>query len=272
MSAITDYLNALPGRVSYSQGMMLDAQDFADEQDYHRRQLSLVLRHLAGSGTLAGLKVTVEPPAPGDGSEQLRIAPGVAVDRLGRLIEVPKAQCLRLSNWLAYRMANQPARLAPLVQGGSIVLLADIFLGFGEVGAGLRPAFPEGVVNATDAAVPARTVESFALSLEPRPCLSPATEPDFPWSPPAAPADRAALMESIFKAYEQDLPAAGYPDKFDNDDADLSAVFLGRIRIPLASGSGAACVRDNASPVTVDNSRRPFLPAGSLLATLLPQA
>src|SRR5262245_1972829 len=48
-------------RPAYATGMLLDAQDFQDEQTYHRARLARALSALAGSGTLAGLEVQYVP-------------------------------------------------------------------------------------------------------------------------------------------------------------------------------------------------------------------
>jgi len=52
------YTQPLSERPVYATGMLLDAQDFADEQTYHRAQLARAMAFLAGGGTLAGLRVT----------------------------------------------------------------------------------------------------------------------------------------------------------------------------------------------------------------------
>ncbi|MEZ5609648.1 MAG: hypothetical protein R3E45_04260 [Rhodocyclaceae bacterium] len=129
-----DPLYALPdaSRPHYATGMLLDAGDFADEQTYHRNRLARALAFVSGAGarrlpealdpdtagaaglfgggTLAGLRVR-QVPAAGEAVEEIRIAPGLAVDRLGRLVEVPRAVCLRLPGALA-RQAN------PCADGG----------------------------------------------------------------------------------------------------------------------------------------------------------
>ena len=95
-----DPLYARPAaeRPSYATGMLLDAQDFTDEQTYHRGRLARALASLTGGGTLAGLRVehTARPRRPTPRPEEIRVEPGLAVDRLGRLIEVPRPACLRL--------------------------------------------------------------------------------------------------------------------------------------------------------------------------------
>ena len=87
-------------RPAYATGMLLDAQDFSDEQTYHRGRLARALAFLAGGGTLAGLGVAYVPEATGQ-PEEIRVEPGLAVDRLGRLVEIPRPACLRLARWWA---------------------------------------------------------------------------------------------------------------------------------------------------------------------------
>jgi hypothetical protein len=74
-----------PERVNYATGVLLDAADFRDEQTYHRGRLARALRYLVGFGTIAGLRVV--PPAATDAELELRVEPGLAIDRYGRLIE-----------------------------------------------------------------------------------------------------------------------------------------------------------------------------------------
>src|SRR5437870_11525741 len=88
-----------PDRVFYATGTLLDAADFSAEQMYHRGRLARALTYLHGSGTVAGLKVEWERPLmagadpkfPAGREETLRVHPGMAIDRLGRIIEVPRA-------------------------------------------------------------------------------------------------------------------------------------------------------------------------------------
>ena len=75
-----------PERVNYATGMLLQAEDFRDEQTYHRGRLATALRHLMGFGTIAGL--AVRSPAVEDNQLELRVEPGIAIDRYGRLIEL----------------------------------------------------------------------------------------------------------------------------------------------------------------------------------------
>src|SRR2546426_12146951 len=74
------------GRVFYATGVLLNAQHLdADRLDNHRG-LARALAYLHGSGTLAGLEVTWERATGGRG-ERLVVKPGIALDRLGRIIQ-----------------------------------------------------------------------------------------------------------------------------------------------------------------------------------------
>jgi hypothetical protein len=88
-----------PDRLHYATGALLDREDFLAEQLYHRGRMARAMASLHGSGTVAGLRVRVEPL--GDGEDLLRVLPGLAVDRMGRLVEVPRSACLRLGRWMS---------------------------------------------------------------------------------------------------------------------------------------------------------------------------
>src|SRR5262245_13655248 len=84
-------------RLHYATGELLGADDFRDEQTYHRRQLARALLHLHGSGTVAGLRV-IHGHRPGQNRApdevELEVFPGLALDHAGRLVEVPRNACL----------------------------------------------------------------------------------------------------------------------------------------------------------------------------------
>src|SRR5258708_794373 len=97
----------LPDRLFYATGILLDAEDFRAEQLYHRGRLSRALAYLHGGGTVAGLRVDwIKPLNPGEDAafpkgrdEEIVVNPGIAIDRLGRVIEVPTSGCIRLMRW-----------------------------------------------------------------------------------------------------------------------------------------------------------------------------
>jgi hypothetical protein len=265
-----------PVRVSYRNGMLLDSSDFMDEQGYHRGQLARTLLGLSGFGTIAGLKVSwfqagsIRPldglPRP---DEELEIDPGLAVDRFGRLIEVRTAQCLRIANWFAYQATQTPAGIVPFVSGTARSLVADVFLNFADQDQGLRPAFPQPVLDASDAVVPSRTADGFLLTLEPRPCNPNTVLPPVPARRfPALPATRRALLDSIYAAYDPPAPVE-YPLSFGTNP---SAVFLARISISLTDAPDTKFARNTTGAVTVDDTNRPIVPPSDALLNLLPSA
>src|SRR3974377_1919600 len=101
MAASTDPLSQTVQalRVAYATGRMLGVQDFQDEQTYHRARLARVLSAAIGTGTVSGLKVQPNG-APAAQDVELQVTPGVAVDRAGRLIDVPYMVCLRMQKFL----------------------------------------------------------------------------------------------------------------------------------------------------------------------------
>jgi hypothetical protein len=261
-------------RVLYRNGILLDASDFQQEQLYHRSRLALALRHLHGFGTLAGLRVEHTPAGAvgSDGEphppEQLKVHPGIALDRAGRLIEITEPQCLRLAKWFAFQVAQPGAVLKPFRDSGSQrFFVGDLFLRFKECPQGLRPGFPEPAADATDAIVPSRSHDGFELILAARDCDPETTLPDLPVSRfPTAPADRAALLAAIYDAYDA-APAddQDYPEDF----PDKTAVFLARIRLRLLDAPNASLNRHANAEVVIDDLARPLVASSDALLHLL---
>lgn len=306
MNTLTDPLEASerPDRVNYATGVLLDAQDFADEQTYHRTRLGRALAYLHGSGTLAGLAVSPpqrlgDPLAP-DPDWELHVAPGLALDRYGRLIEIPlRPWCLRINRWWnALADAANPlgrAALAAAQRGG--VTTVDVFLLHQTCPRGLTPSFAEGALDATDATVPHRLRDGFRILLAPRDLnpADPATLPASRLSPPSG-ADAAArllaLKQSLLDAFdgslarpgERALPERGEPGLRYRQEQPLSlppaaaglapellspaAVFLARLAIPgVDNGPANPATPDFAAmgPGAVDNLSRAFvLPTDAL--------
>lgn len=286
------YARPLPERPSYATGMLLDARDFADEQTYHRGRLARALAHLAGGGTLAGLRVVHRPEvATGADAhpEEIRVEPGVAVDRLGRLVELPRPACIRLARWFetqaasgsAVRLASyeNPARFASprsLADDGALparALVADVFLRFVACEQGLSPSFASGPYDALDAVATSRLRDAWELLLVARPGLDdahdglPAPGPDL-----AAIADpaarRARLQDALLDAYPPSGRAGSdgelEPLPEHPNGVDRSAVFLARVFVPVGAANPPA--RDLAVAPRVDNWRRRFLPSLPLVA------
>src|SRR6266513_2665908 len=203
------------GRVFYATGVLLNAQHLdADQLDNHRG-LARALAYLHGSGTLAGLEVTWER-ATGSRGEQLIVKPGIALDPLGRIIEVPRDVDLPLERWLDGQSdAHLIGAFKPSVQG----VVADVFLR-------LVPGEP---------GEPPRSAYEVKLHLRQEP------EPP-PLPPPAWPVftrtdgARRELQDAIFAAWhegddssDQDGPKS-LPEHVLGQDP--TSVFLARLVLP----------------------------------------
>jgi hypothetical protein len=284
-------------RPSYATGMLLDAQDFTDEQTYHRGRLARVLASLTAGGTLAGLRVSHGPPtaAPNGHPEEIRVEPGLAIDRLGRLIEVPRPACLRLQNWFdaeaaadggdrlrqgAYTNLNRFLSARAIGEAGTQNrppipargVVADVFLRFIACARGLSPSFATGPFEALDAVATSRVRDAYDLHLIVREGLDdgfnglPAPGVDL-----AGIADlserRARLQDAILDSY----PAsgrAGSPGELDPlpehpAGVDRTAVFLARVVVPVGAANPPA--RAGAA-VIVDGWRLRFIPSSLLVS------
>lgn len=182
---VAEVLGALgtPERPHYAAGVLLDAEDFFAEQLYHRARLARVLAALHGHGTVAGLRVAgvfravaapagqPVPPA----RLEIDVAPGAALDRLGRVIEVRRRQCLDLGRWwdavtalpvdAAARQRLTSAVRPRAGNASDLRVCLDVWLRFVVCPHGQTPAFAAGPFNATDYQVPHRLADGFDLTL-----------------------------------------------------------------------------------------------------------
>ena len=144
-----------PERLNYVQGTLLDADDFSDEQLYHRGRLARGLEYLFGPGTAAGLDIVWEAT-----TQEIAVTPGLALDPLGRLIEVPRRQCIRIREWFAAQRAEDLAR-GWIDEFGVAVLIADIFIRFRVRDQGKTQKFAEDQLDLA----PSRLRDDFELGL-----------------------------------------------------------------------------------------------------------
>lgn len=265
-------------RPAYATGMLLDAQDFSDEQTYHRGRLARALAYLAGGGTLAGLEIEYLAASAGQ-AEAIQVNPGLALDRLGRLVEIPRPACIRLDNWFNGNAAATLIQASYGNLGGNLgrfvsrrmadsgaalparALVADVFARFATCPVGLTPNFAAGPFDALDAVSTARICDAYELRLIARAGL----DDGYSGLPPAAvsqSASRDAMQDAILHAYTAgDAGLSPAPEQ--PPGLDPSAVFLGRVFLPVDSASPPARV---AGAPVVDNWGRRFLPPLALLA------
>lgn len=276
--APTDPLEARPApeRVNYATGMMLQADDFEAEQTYHRGRLAQLSRYLLGHGTLAGLRVV--PPGTNDNLLELRVEPGLAIDRHGRLIEIPAAQCIRLGPWFEaqddryLRAATHDSPRTPLPQA----VVADVFLAAHPCGRGKTPSFASGPFDALDALVPARIGETGHLELvlrmegNPDPDGGPGVAGDIPkpanfW--PGEGADADDKLEAVLGSWNVGF-STNANQSLDGlqehvPGKEPSAVLLARVMIPVtldrASPATVGPTLEPTQAVTVDQALRPII-------------
>jgi hypothetical protein len=249
-----------PERVYYAVGALLGVQDFTDEQTYHRGRLARALSFLSGYGTLTGLKVDWQGPAK-DPNEEIIVRAGAAIDRLGRIVEVPRDACIRLDTWYQAQTAGDLDQGFHAAAGGVIV---DVFLRFAECDRTLQPAFATGPFDATDFVTPSRVRDAYQIDLVIRKEGAPSL-PVNPWPDLSAEPDltkrHAALRAAIYASW------TAPPHQRDGQDnlvplaehvpnQDPAAIFLSRFTIPAAAGNPPPRIVSAITPV--DDSR-PFV-------------
>lgn len=186
MSTLVDAIASLPqqapARLFYALGVLLDAADFSAEQSYHRGRLARAFKYLFGTGTVAGLRVEWS-----DAGQQLTVQPGLALDPLGRLIEIARPVSVRLrggpgsaDSWFEHVRGagiTDAARTAALRQDLIDActpttprnLIADVFVRHVACEHARAPAFATGPFSALEAASAARLRDGYEVALVVRP-------------------------------------------------------------------------------------------------------
>lgn len=271
-----------PDRVHYETGVLLNADDFIAEQNYHRGRLARALGYVNGAGTLAGLKVLHEAAVAADETteareERILIDSGLAIDRLGRLIEVAHPLCIRINHW--YEQQNTSKLINswnPENAGTPAGVMVDVFIRFVACERGKTPVFAAGPFDSIDAVTAARVRDGYETELVLREESNPG-EPVNPWpdffSSPEA--DRADLLrEAIFSAWKETSQYNNLggldPLAEHATGQDTTALFLARMIIPAnESIAEAKPVRRSAEPIIIRNNLRPFVITTNALARML---
>jgi len=266
-----------PLRVSYVTGRMLGVEDFQAEQDYHRGRLARALLQLAGTGTVTGLLVKTDANADPTKLE-IQVTAGMALDRVGRIIEVPKMVCIVLQDWLAAyvkswqnQQAGNTPGTTPIADPNTAIhdganLTIDVFVSFAGCTRGVTPCFAtQDDYDATDAFSANRVLDAFAMQLVLRTDATPKTPLD-PWAglganqPPVA-----SLQQSILNGA---LGIPGKPDEYP-PNFDQTAVFLARILVPATAGTGGnppVWKLTGLGAANIDNTKRLFVIPPSIVA------
>lgn len=270
---------AAPDRVHYATGVMLGAEDFQAEQDYHRGRLARALAYAMGYGTLAGLKVTHEAAqAESEGQpareERLLVAPGLAIDRLGRQIEVAQPRCLKLADWYAAAPADTLAQswhaADALWSGAPSGVALDVFVRFVVCARGKTPAFASDAFDSFDSITAARLRDAAEVDLVPRSEGAPPV-PEAQW--PDFGGDVTTLREALFDAWHEGTQqtAQGLDPLAEHvAGQDTTDLFLARLLLPAEAPSGGQRpARRSGEAVLVRNDLRPFVVTTGALARWL---
>ena len=263
-----------PDRVNYATGVLLGAEDFQAEQDYHRGRLARALAYAMGHGTLAGLEAVYEAIT-ATASERLIVAPGLAIDRIGRMIEVIRPHCLKLDEWY---LAQSPQMLRQawhdtgnLWTDSPAGVAADLFIRFIVCERGKTPAFASNAFDTFDSVTAARLRDGFEIELILRRESNPAL-PQPQWLDFGN--DAATLRDAILNAWREGSAfstAQGLdplPEHVAGQDA--SSLFLARVLLPADQGPvGQRPARRSSEAVVVRNELRPFVVTANALARWL---
>ena len=228
-----------------------------------------------GSTTLDGKPATPAWTCAGPAQLEIEVTPGMAVDRVGRMIEVPRTVCIRIQPWLA----NQAlADLNSFLSGGSGNILVDVFATFVPCARGVTPCFAtQDDYSATDAFSSNRMLDSFAMQLVLRNDASPGLPKD-PWDAAGAvptgaitPAIAQSLKLSILgtnsgPASTPPFAASGPKPPEIPPGFDASSVFLARITIPATAGASGEPPNFDLNSIIIDNLARLFLYPAALVA------
>jgi hypothetical protein len=228
-----------------------------------------------GSTTLDSNPATPAWTCVGEAELEIAVTAGLAVDRVGRMIEVPATVCIRIQPWLA----NQPlAYLNSFLTSGSGNILIDVFATFVPCTRGVTPCFAsQDDYSATDAFSANRMLDSFAMQLVLRNDANPQTPKD-PWDPAGA-VPSGAITSAIAQSLKLSIlsanagPASTPPFASSGPTPaeippgfDASSVFLARISIPATAGASGQLPNFNFNGMTIDNLSRLFLYPASLVA------
>jgi len=278
-------------RLNFVLGQVLGVKDFQQEQVYFVNKNRVHNRSLHGYGTVWGLPLSFD----GTGDQrEVRVGPGLAVDPCGQEIEVHTLQCANLNGWLTSTFLDpadgqQKTRASTLQAPAADPnrRLLHVVLCYGECLTGLQPVFGEPCRDENQAVQPTRIKDDFHLDLVALPpeqveedrvrdiggllgrirvedVTLTAAELDtlqdqlrtaieaLPVQPAAdfvlPRAEARELLRDMFKKWVVD-------HRDDLQPAKDPCLLLGDIELSLTA-SGTA---DEAQPITIDETRRPYL-------------
>lgn len=283
-------------RVAYEAGMLLGLEATRDEQAYHRRRLNRHQYWLQGFGTLAGMRVSIDPPTAPNANPittRMLVGQGVGIDGLGREVLIREPYGIDLGDWIR---AQDITRLYTGYNDTTNVLHLKVTVRHQEVPVGLQPVLARKLNLSTDAVQPSRTLDSILLELTPE--LPPSVSDKFhPWAAhdpvdDATPAGLTSVESSYLSDVATDNAAAGAQLQLHArllhclDSKGVSAqlaadeleegarLLLARIEIDVPDLDALMEIKEglplvNPNNIRVNNLVRPFLVTASQLSYLL---
>lgn len=176
-------------------GMLLGVEDFRTVDAYHRGKMWLHSAWLHRQGTIWGLGVSVDLP-----NSEVRVAPGLAVDGLGRELYLHGPACLNLPLWFAQEDNQKSLDMADALrkEDDDWIFDAHVAIRFKACLSRQVPALSEPCNGANTSTAYSRINETVEVSL--RPGLAPE------WRTPAGslPFHRVRLLFALEAAIEED--------------------------------------------------------------------
>jgi hypothetical protein len=228
-----------------------------------------------GATTVDGAASTPAWTCVGPWQLEIAVNPGLAIDGVGRLIEVPSTVCIRIQPWLSNQAISD---LNSALTSGNGNILADVFATFVPCTQGVTPCFAtQDDYDATDAFSPNRLLDSFSMQLVLRNDASPQLPKDR-WLPLPTGAITPTLIQALQNgilaanvgpAANSPFTAGGPPPVEIPPGFDPSSVFLARISIPASAGATGQPPTYTLNNIVIDNFSRLFLYPPSLVARVI---
>ena len=265
-------------RVAYETGMLLGLEATREEQGYHRRRLNRHQYWLHGMGTVAGLRVWIDPATSADPDQDTRVrllvGPGIGIDGLGRELLVHERHCLDLRDWLD---AQDPATLRDGFDDGADLLHLAVSARYEDCPVAAQPVLARKINLGTDPVAPSRIADGVRLELAVIAPDAPLAAGPWPLHPALdADPDLTPEEQARLAALDPDDPAEApeharlsarlrllhlFDDPWHAPELESEVRALTRLplaRLTLATSDPVAAI---VSPgrITLDNLARPFV-------------
>lgn len=265
-------------RVAYEAGMLLGLEATREEQAYHRRRLTRQQYWLHGVGTVAGLRVAIDPADSADPDQPMTVrvlvGPGIGIDGLGRELLVHETHCLDLGDWLA---AQEPGRLRDGFDDVADLLHLRVSARYLDCPVAAQPVLARKLNLGTDPVQPSRVADGVLLEMDveppgvggarpwplhaplegPMPALTPeeqAALDALDSNDPVQAAERGRLQLRLRLLHLFDNP--WHPPALESELQALTRLPLARLSLATADPDAAIV---NPARITLNNLARPFV-------------